>query len=50
MNFIARYEEESGQLVNKEKSCYVVGDKTNVSRCQFIAHITSFIKKSLTIK
>lgn len=36
MAFVLCYEVESGQLINKDKSCYVVGDKTNLNRCSII--------------
>lgn len=45
MEFLSLYEIEYGQLIYKAKSCYVVGKKTSLSRCQIIENVTGFQKR-----
>lgn len=49
MDFLAKYELESGQLINKAKSCFVVGSKASVVRRNCIATVTGFQYKELPI-
>ncbi|XP_043724786.1 uncharacterized protein LOC122671558 [Telopea speciosissima] len=49
MGFISRYEGFSGQLVNRQKSCFVLGDKVSMSRAHMIGAVTGFTRKSLPI-
>ena len=41
MDFLAQYERESGHLINKHKSCFVVGFKVDA---------TGFVRKALPLK
>ena len=46
MNVINVYERCSGQKVNSQKSCYMVGNKTPNSRKEIIKRLTGFPQKS----
>lgn len=48
--FLARYEKESGQLINKSKSRFVVGSKVYVAKSNTVAACTSFLKKTMPLK
>ena len=50
MNFLSQYESDSGQLISKEKSCFVVGNNATNDRCQIIAEVTGYMRKTLPIK
>ena len=50
MALLENYEKESGQLINKAKSCFIVGSKTSTFRSNTIAAITGFQKKNLPFK
>lgn len=50
MQFLTQYEKESGHAINKQKSGFIVGEGTLNSRCQTIASIMGFTKKSMPTK
>ena len=49
MAFLGQYK-ESGHLIHKQKSCFVVSDKCASSRIQSVATNTGFSQKSLSIR
>lgn len=44
------YEAESGQLINKGKSCFIVGKKMEIARCNILAECTGFQKRTFPVK
>ena len=50
MQFLSKYEEESGHAINKSKSCFIVSEKMAANRVQSIATATGFVQKKLPIK
>ncbi|XP_043696895.1 uncharacterized protein LOC122647603 [Telopea speciosissima] len=49
MGFLSRYEGFSGQLVNKQKSCFVVGHKATLADARMVGAVTGFSQKALPI-
>ena len=49
MQFLLLYEKESGQLISRGNSYYVVGEKVSRDRCQIIEEVTGFQRKKLPI-
>lgn len=50
MNFLVQYESESRHLINKQKSCFLLGNKTSADRSSLVAQCTGFSQKSFPIK
>lgn len=50
MEFLSQYERKSGQLINKSKSCFIVGSKVDIQISKSIAASTGFQKKNLPVK
>ena len=49
MAFLSQYENESGHKINKQKSCFLLGDKAPTSRASIVAECTGFVQKSFPI-
>lgn len=45
MEFIVQYESSSGNLVHKQKSCFIVGSSVPIARSQVTVFITGFQEK-----
>lgn len=45
MEFVVQYESSSGNLVHKQKSCFIVGSSVPIARSQVTVFITGFQEK-----
>ena len=50
MHFLSQYEEVSRHLINRQKSCFIIGDNSPLSRAQSIDAAIGFVQKSLPIQ
>ncbi|XP_043720986.1 uncharacterized protein LOC122668491 [Telopea speciosissima] len=49
LGFIGRYEDFSGQMVNRQKSCYIMSHKTSEARARMVGGISGFSRRTLPI-
>ncbi|XP_043710187.1 uncharacterized protein LOC122659103 [Telopea speciosissima] len=49
MGLLCRYEGSSGQLVNWQKSCFVVGARASMAKALMVGAVTGFLRRSLPI-
>lgn len=49
LRFLSKYEEASGQKINRGKSCFLMYKKTHPSRVAIVPQTTGFIRKELPI-
>lgn len=50
MAFLTQYDNKSGHKINKQKSCFLTGDKVPTNRATIVAECTGFVQKSFPIK
>lgn len=43
MDFLSEYEEESGHVINKSKSCFLLGDNASASKVTTVVEITGYV-------